>query len=326
VPSANLRPIQLSQTSLTRQSSWPQVLPTDFCARFSLSSANKGGWTSFGNFSSINQVIYAPGDPVYQTTYTNSLLELIINNNSTGDISAFSFGRVADEIIFTSYKHTGVSLANSNVLDVEPVITSDSTGPWSQFAGAIVLPVNHGSGHLTNFLGMQSFAQMSNGGVNKMKAVQAIAGIDNATATDLRAVSAEMLLTAFNGNASITNAHSVHVQAPTTGSGGGFALVISNYAGIYIEDMSTVSASVASINLISKGANSQNTFEGSVTVGSRLLTTATVVGSLGPAGTAGNRSFVTDSTGTGGSVGTIVSGGGTNAVPVYSDGSNWRIG
>lgn len=49
------------------------------------------------------------------------------------------------------------------------------------------------------------------------------------------------------------------------------------------------------------------------------------VASLGSAsGQAGMRRFVTNATAT--TFGTVVVGGGSNAVPVYSDGTNWRIG
>lgn len=49
------------------------------------------------------------------------------------------------------------------------------------------------------------------------------------------------------------------------------------------------------------------------------------VASLGSAsGLAGMRRFVTNATAT--TFGTVVVGGGSNAVPVYSDGTNWRIG
>ena len=52
--------------------------------------------------------------------------------------------------------------------------------------------------------------------------------------------------------------------------------------------------------------------------------TSTTVSGLGSAGTAGRRSIVTDATVT--TFASIVAGGGGNAVPVYDDGTNWRIG
>lgn len=41
-------------------------------------------------------------------------------------------------------------------------------------------------------------------------------------------------------------------------------------------------------------------------------------------GTSGARAFVTDANAT--AFGSIVAGGGVNKVPVYNDGTNWRIG
>jgi hypothetical protein len=64
-------------------------------------------------------------------------------------------------------------------------------------------------------------------------------------------------------------------------------------------------------------------------VGGAIRTATTTVGSLISASTAGagTRQFVTDSTvAASGNFGAIVAGNGTNGVPVYSDGTNWRIG
>jgi hypothetical protein len=48
------------------------------------------------------------------------------------------------------------------------------------------------------------------------------------------------------------------------------------------------------------------------------------VANLSAPGTTGRRSFVTDATAA--TFGSIVAGGGANRVPVYDDGTNWRIG
>lgn len=57
-----------------------------------------------------------------------------------------------------------------------------------------------------------------------------------------------------------------------------------------------------------------------------LLTTPTTVALLPSAVTlgVGTRAFVTDATAT--TFASTVSGGGSNKVPVYSDGTNWKIG
>jgi autotransporter-associated beta strand protein len=65
---------------------------------------------------------------------------------------------------------------------------------------------------------------------------------------------------------------------------------------------------------------------GNILTGGILRTAAIVVASLPTAAgaAAGARSFVTDATAA--TFGTIVAGGGANAVPVWSDGTNWKIG
>jgi len=55
-----------------------------------------------------------------------------------------------------------------------------------------------------------------------------------------------------------------------------------------------------------------------------VTTTTTTVGALGSASPAGQRKFVTDANAT--TFASIVAAGGANGVPVYSDGTNWRIG
>jgi hypothetical protein len=76
-------------------------------------------------------------------------------------------------------------------------------------------------------------------------------------------------------------------------------------------------------------ATGNTTVTGFLTTSSYSKTTAKIVGSLVAAATAGAgaRSFVTDSTvAANGNFGAIVAGTGANPVPVYSDGTNWRIG
>jgi hypothetical protein len=62
---------------------------------------------------------------------------------------------------------------------------------------------------------------------------------------------------------------------------------------------------------------------GNVGVSSTLELTTFTVATL-PTGVAGARSFVTDATAT--TFASVVAGGGANGVPVYHDGTNWRIG
>jgi hypothetical protein len=62
-------------------------------------------------------------------------------------------------------------------------------------------------------------------------------------------------------------------------------------------------------------------------LGGALQFPVLTVATLPSATSAGQRAFVSDSTATAsGNFGAIVTGSGTNKVPVYSDGTNWRIG
>lgn len=72
-------------------------------------------------------------------------------------------------------------------------------------------------------------------------------------------------------------------------------------------------------------ANSWVAISGSI-VSSTVKTTATIYSNLPGAATAGagTRAFISDATSA--SFNTVVTGGGGNVVPVFSDGTNWRVG
>lgn len=102
-----------------------------------------------------------------------------------------------------------------------------------------------------------------------------------------------------------------------TGSNAGsdFAIYRYNDAGTYQDSPFTITRSTGNI-----------TIANDLTVSGTAKTTATTVGSLPSASSAGAgaRSFVTDANAT--TFASIVAAGGSNGVPVYSDGTNWRIG
>lgn len=94
-----------------------------------------------------------------------------------------------------------------------------------------------------------------------------------------------------------------------------------------------------SISLTPKGTGSVDCGSAAVTAGEfeapsavidnvnvdiAILQTPTTVAGLGGAAPSGKRRFVTDANAT--TFHSIVAGGGSNNVPVYSDGTNWRIG
>lgn len=99
------------------------------------------------------------------------------------------------------------------------------------------------------------------------------------------------------------------------------ALSVANAAQPNITSVGTLTTLTVSGNIVSGNISTPAT--GSV------KTTATIYANLVSASTAGagSRSFITDANLVASSnFGALVSGGGSNSVPVYSDGTNWRIG
>lgn len=98
-------------------------------------------------------------------------------------------------------------------------------------------------------------------------------------------------------------------------AGSNFAIYRYNDAGTYQDAPFSITRSTGDVAIA-------NNLE----VSGRVKTTATTVSGLPSASAAGAgaRSFVTDATAT--TFASVVAGGGSNAVPVYSDGTNWRIG
>jgi hypothetical protein len=79
------------------------------------------------------------------------------------------------------------------------------------------------------------------------------------------------------------------------------------------------------LEIVTNHSVSDKTF--TFTLGGSLKFPVLTVATLPLATTAGQRAFVSDSTATAsGNFGAVVTGAGTNKVPVYSDGTNWRIG
>jgi len=66
------------------------------------------------------------------------------------------------------------------------------------------------------------------------------------------------------------------------------------------------------------------TVGGIIEAGVTVKTAPTTVALLPVVGTKGRRAFVTDANAT--TFASVVAGGGTNNLPVYDDGTNWRIG
>ena len=136
-----------------------------------------------------------------------------------------------------------------------------------------------------------------------------------------------------NGAAqTITNIYAFQGLQATSATSNAYNLYMSGSAKNYLAGNTGIGNTMPDATLAVTGTAN---ISGVVTLGSTLTTasysktTATTVGSLVAAATAGAgaRSFVTDSTVVAsGNFGAIVAGTGANPVPVYSDGTNWRIG
>lgn len=91
-------------------------------------------------------------------------------------------------------------------------------------------------------------------------------------------------------------------------------------AGTNVTITSGYSLDVAGAVLLESTLNVSAAITGATTIASHVYT----VGTLPTVGTAGRRAFVSDATAT--TFASIVAGTGANRVPVYDDGTNWRIG
>jgi len=158
-----------------------------------------------------------------------------------------------------------------------------------------------------------------------------------------------------------TDANTITIEAAGGGAGSGTVnsgvakkLAYYSATGTAVDDVAgiewdsatttlTVTGTVAADNFVSGGVGTPNftsdtdleivtnhsvsdkTF--TFTLGGSLKFPVLTVATLPSATTAGQRAFVSDSTATAsGNFGAVVTGTGTNKVPVYSDGTDWRIG
>ena len=132
-------------------------------------------------------------------------------------------------------------------------------------------------------------------------------------------------LLTVNGNGATVSAAPNSIAA-----GGSFVLryrlltttwyVVAKSTGATVEAVNVIFTGAVNGPLVEVDDVSAGTLYGATSIGQDLVTVA----SLGSAANAGVRKFVSDANAT--TFASIVAGGGSNSVPVYSDGTNWRIG
>jgi hypothetical protein len=220
---------------------------------------------AIGANAAIDNVTWAPGDPVNAYPYAQPCM-LTLNEFYTGDVSVID--GIEGLMVFPGYRHTGTAAGSIWVLDIEPTINSNSTGPLTNFYGIYAVTANYGSGAITNH-----FAAHANAG-----------HLGTGTVTNL--FGGNFLATVSGSTAIATNVAAVHVARNGKTSGG----TITNNYGIYIADQSGI-GTTTSENIHSFGAASTNTFEGTVNAkGFNLTSTSTNV-AIG--NSAGNTAAVT---------------------------------
>jgi hypothetical protein len=192
-------------------------------------------------------------------------------------------------------------------------------------------------------------AETTTGGVNLR-----LTGSDSSTDDVKLAAGTNITLTRTDANTVTIAASGGGAGSGTVNSGVVKKLAYYSATGTAVDDVAgiewdsatttlTVTGTVAADNFVSGGVGTPNftsdtdleivtnhsvsdkTF--TFTLGGSLKFPVLTVATLPLATTAGQRAFVSDSTATAsGNFGAVVTGAGTNKVPVYSDGTDWRIG
>lgn len=209
------------------------------------------------------------------------------------------------------------------------------SGSGVRLALSTIAPATTGSGGFISLTAAASGTGASAVG----GAITATAGATNATSGT--ATGGAVTLTAGAGSAGVTTSAGGGViltagagRGTATGTGGAVTLTsgagLNAGAGGAITLNTAAPGATGTAGVIDLRINSTSRLlidaTGLVTASYAVKTTATTVALLPAAATvgAGTRSFVTNATVT--TFASVVVGGGANGVPVYSDGTNWRIG
>lgn len=131
-------------------------------------------------------VQFALGDPLGWEYSGKIPVNILINDSVSGNFKYPEYNWVGDIISGKTIKHTGGSSDAANVynLDMEPVISSQSTGAFSVAEAAFQVITNLGSGNIGTMEGAQIGAYNSgNNTVNLISGVYASAGPNDFNAT-----------------------------------------------------------------------------------------------------------------------------------------------
>jgi hypothetical protein len=222
--------------------------------------------------------------------FTNNTKRLIVSNTGNVTINAPSSGTALTLNVLASTE--GVSFSDGTVTGIYGTITTTSTF-WGTKS-------NHSLQIRTNNTDRVDIAAAGNVTINAPS---------SGTALRVTGTTGAARIAVWNGSY-----HEYQLASTTFGYLGDRTGVLGSGSGMSVR-------SEGSLYLSCNGAT--NVWKFDSTYAQQPTTT---VGSLVAAGTAGAgaRSFVTDANAT--TFASVVAGGGGNGVPVYSDGTNWRIG
>jgi len=252
-------------------------------------------------------IIGSSNDTVYQYNTANSIIQTANAVGIRGQLAVQGNAWFAQQVQF------GNAVRVENTFTVDSTFSSGSTVVMSTTTGTISIGTSQTTGNTL---------------------------IGNATQTGSLALgqsTATQTVNIANGAVSSGNTKTVSLA---TGGVANSVSAVTIFSGVAGNSTLTIGASTGNTT-VSYTANSTvaiantsgtalsvtgNITGGNILTGGILRTTAIVVASLPTAAgaAAGARSFVTDATAA--TFGTIVAGGGANAVPVWSDGTNWKIG
>jgi hypothetical protein len=273
------------------------------------------------------------------TTVGGHELALADLSNVTGTVGA-TYGISAE----TTTGGVNLRLTGSNLTTDDVKLAAGSNVTLTRTDANTITIASTGSGATYGIS-----AETTTGGVNLR-----LTGSDSSTDDVKLAAGTNITLTRTDANTVTIAASGGGAGSGTVNSGVAKKLAYYSATGTAVDDVAgiewdsatttlTVTGTVAADNFVSGGVGTPNftsdtdleivtnhsvsdkTF--TFTLGGSLKFPVLTVATLPSATTAGQRAFVSDSTATAsGNFGAVVTGTGTNKVPVYSDGTDWRIG
>ncbi len=213
--------------------------------------------SAFGNYATLDTIIFAPGDPSQQLTLAGSSTFIVDNTVSFSAAGIFN-----GMSIMPSFKSTAVAQSVAAGLDIRPVLRSDGTGRFNPFSGMLCTPTNYSSGLLDQFSAIQCNAINSPSGGAGGGAMSDLSCQGHNFFGVLNFYDSINLQPSNRFSGNITNRYSglyvLLYQDTGATSGNSYGIYIDNSAGI---------GSTVSENFHSAGSTSINVLEGNLQIG-----------------------------------------------------------